>query len=165
MNEKPKRKPNRLPQYDYSTPGCYFVTFCTKERDPVLGTVSEPDPITGAKVILSHFGQLTEEAILAIPKVYTGVTLDHFVIMPNHVHLLISLSGSDFGSPDISRIVQQTKRRISKEAGQAIWQAHFHDHIIRNEADFLSIWEYIDDNPAKWSLDRYYNAEPGNHRP
>ena len=51
--------------------------------------------------------------------------------------------------PTISRVIQQMKGAITKRVGQNIWQKLYHDHVIRNEADYLKIWQYIDSNPAK----------------
>lgn len=156
MKRLPARRPNRLDGFDYASAGCYFITFCTRERRCVLGTVERPMPMEHASVCLSDWGTLTECAILAIPEVYPSAVLENYVIMPNHVHLLISLTvGADAQS--VSRIIQQTKRRVSRAAGQPIWQSHFHDHIVRDEQDFQSIWQYIENNPTKWSVDRYYS--------
>lgn len=52
--------------------------------------------------------------------------------------------------------MQQFKGAVTKRIGQTIWQKGFYDHIIRDEADYLRIWDYIDTNPAKWAEDEYY---------
>ena len=80
--------------------------------------------------------------------------------MPNHIHLVISLQGNEDGRPEvaptISRIVKYFKGSISKQIGFSIWQKLFHDHIIRNEAEYQKICEYIDTNPQKWHDDDDY---------
>ena len=156
MKPHPTRKANRLSDYDYSLPGYYFITFCTEEREPLLGRVVECDE--QAEVLLSLYGQAAKEAIERIPQCYPGVRVDKYVIMPNHVHLLLVLESTDDPEriPTISRIVQQLKGVITKRLGKNIWQIHFHDHVIRSEQDYREIWQYIDNNPTKWSLDRYY---------
>ena len=155
MNNRPVRKPNRLSQYDYSTPGYYFITICAKNRQKLFGEIISTGETTAPVVSLNACGRFVDEAILSIPKVYPGVNVEKYVIMPNHLHMLLSMSGND-PLPDISRIIQQTKRCVSKNVGESVWQDHFYDHVIRNETDYLEVWQYIDSNPAKWALDTYY---------
>ena len=151
MSDYPVRRPNRIPQYDYSSPGSYFLTFCTKDRAPILGQILSGDG-AGATVRLTPCGELTEAAVRAIPDVYQNVSLDCFVIMPDHIHLLITVAGSGASLPDVSRIVQQTKRRVSKAVGKAVWQQHYFDHVIRNGQDYREIRQYIENNPQKWLM-------------
>jgi len=92
------------------------------------------------------------EAVESIPRLYEGISLMHYVIMPNHVHMLLLLNRSN---TSVSTVVNQMKRHISLQTGRPIWQKSFFDHVVRNEADYLRIWEYIDENPKKWSIDRY----------
>ena len=156
MPTLPERKKNRLQSYDYQTPGYYFITFCTNDRVCLLGHITEADETRRSFVILSEAGAVVDKAIRSISAHYPGVSLDKYVIMPNHVHLILVLQDTGSPCPSISRIVQQLKGVISKRLGRNIWQIHFHDHVIRGEADYREIWEYIDNNPTKWSLDRYY---------
>ena len=92
--------------------------------------------------------------------------------MPNHVHALIVIERADMESaPTIIDIVQGFKRystiKLSKlvKEGQIppyndkVWQRSFYDHVVRNEQDYLEIWRYIDENPMKWKLDRFYVSE------
>ena len=152
MEERPVRKMNRLEGYDYAQPGCYFVTICTKNKERILGQVTKAEETQQSKMILSPCGQLAEEAILAIEQVYQGVRVEKYAIMPNHVHLLLSLTAGDYNLPNLSRIIQQTKRRVSKLYGSPVWQSHYNDHIIRCEQDYREIWNYIENNPTKLSL-------------
>ena len=137
-------------------PGYYFITFCTVGRACILGRVTEADETRQSSMILSETGVVVDEAIRAIPAHYPGAALDKYVIMPNHVHLILGLQDRGTPCPSISRIVQQLKGIITKCLGKNIWQIHFHDHVIRNEQDYREIWQYIDNNPTKWFLDRYY---------
>ena len=93
-------------------------------------------------------------------EIYPAVSIEKYVIMPNHIHLLLRINAGGDGrliaAPTLSTAIGQMKRRASKEAGKGLWQKSFHDHVIRNEQDFREIWEYIDANPAKWAEDRYY---------
>ena len=94
--------------------------------------------------------------------------MEKFVVMPNHVHLLMGITRRETGAPRSSRptklvprIVSALKRFTNKEAGWDLWQTSYHDHIVRSEADYLRIWNYIDTNPAKWREDRYYTETEG----
>ena len=156
MTTLPERKKNRLQSYDYQTPGSYFLTLCTENRACLLGHVTEANETRQSIVELSAVGKVVDEAIRAIPAHYPGVQLDKYVIMPNHVHLILVLPDSIKPCPSVSRIIQQLKGAVTKRLGRRIWQIHFHDHVIRGEADYREIWQYIDNNPTKWYLDKYY---------
>ena len=95
---------------------------------------------------------------------YDDLSVDAFVIMPNHIHLLLRISDNGRsgtpaptkGNSVIARFVSTLKRFCNKEYGENIWQRSYHDHVIRDERDYREIWDYIDDNPRKWAEDRYY---------
>ena len=94
-----------------------------------------------------------QTAIENIPSIYPNVSVDHYVIMPNHVHMILVLSDSQTSVPVI---INQLKRNATKQIGYSIFQRSYHDHIIRNQADYEKIWEYIEDNPRKWNEDTYF---------
>ena len=161
--ELPKRKPNRLRKYDYSTPGAYFLTICTAGGkcifwERVGATIGRPQ-----KPPLSQYGRIVDEAIREIPLHYPAVSVDHYIVMPNHIHLLLQIhtdkDGRPMVAPTASRIVQQLKGAITKRIGHSVWQKLFHDYVIRGEQDYLKIWTYIDNNPARWAEDCFYPAE------
>ena len=62
-------------------------------------------------------------------------------------------------APTISQYMRAFKGLATKEAGISLWQRSYYDHIIRDEQDYLRIAEYIIENPAKWTEDRYYVPE------
>ena len=163
MNEeRPVRKKNRLIRYDYSQNGAYFITICTENRKCLLSHVVGATIGRPAHVRLTHNGIVIESVIRQIEKHYGAVRVDKYVIMPNHIHLLISIdptSGRPMVAPTISRIVQQMKGIVTKQIGRNIWQKSFHDHIIRTDSDYEMIWEYIDTNPARWEQDCFYTEE------
>ena len=104
---------------------------------------------------LTRIGQLTETAILAIPDRYPGVFVDHYVIMPNHVHLILRLdaeSGRPMVVPTVGRILQQMKGWVTKQANQPVWQSRYYDHVIRDDYDYKIKYQYIDENPENWLL-------------
>lgn len=163
MDSLPKRKPNRLTGYDYSQPGCYFVTICSRDREHLFGCVVGADVLIGPHVQLSEVGAIVEQTISQIPSV------DKYIVMPNHVHILLRLPvanngpmGTSAPTQSVPWIVRYLKRTVTMACGKTVWQRGYHDHIIRNEADYLRIWDYIDTNPAKWREDCYYcQAEGG----
>ena len=99
-----------------------------------------------------------EDAIKGIAKHYPAVSVDNYVIMPNHIHLLLQIHADSDGrsmiAPTISTVVRQMKGVASKEAGFSLWQKGFYDHVIRNETDYLEIWKYIEENPIRWQMKR-----------
>lgn len=155
------RKPNRLSGYDYAAPGYYFITICTADHVPLFGRIcAGEDPTVSAKMVLNEMGRRAEAAILAIPEHYPGTSVDKFVVMPNHIHLILAIPFQAGKSPSVSNIIGQYKRAVSIQLGKGVWQQGFHDHIIRGEADYREIWTYIDNNPLKWALDKYYRECP-----
>lgn len=154
---RPKRKQNRLKNYDYSQPGYYFVTICTKNKEHIFGTVVGADVLIGPHVALSSEGELLKSVISQMSAV------DKYVIMPNHVHAIFRLTelqngpmGTSAPTQSLPQLVRYLKGRGTRLCGKTIWQRGYHDRIIRTEADYLRIWDYIDTNPAKWREDRYF---------
>lgn len=161
----PKRKQNRLTEYDYSQPGCYFITICVKARQPLLRRGAQCAPASGL-LPLTEAGRITERMIVQISEHYQNVFVDKYVVMPNHVHLILRVEGdggrtmcAPTSKPTVARIIKMLKEAVTKSMGHPIWQKGYHDHIIRNDADYLRIWDYIETNPAKWREDCYY-TEP-----
>ena len=157
-----KRKPTRLNGYDYSTPGAYFITICAKYRKQLLSKIVGDDARIVPQNNLSKIGLICERYINNINIKYENATVDKYVIMPNHIHLIIFLHGTMRASSptkNIETIIRSFKTMVTKEIGNSIWQRSYHDHIIRGEKDYQKIWEYIDTNPIKWELDCFYNDE------
>ena len=162
--ECPKRKQNRIPEYDYSAPGAYFVTICTQERRCILSDVhTVGDGVLDVpQVYLSKYGKTVEQTLREIERQYDYLSIEKYVIMPNHVHLLIHVENdgtSRTPSPTnavIPAFVSPLKRFTNQRCGVKLWQRSYHDHVIRNEADWQEIWDYIGTNPARWAEDRYY---------
>lgn len=158
--ELPKRKKNRLQEYDYSAVNAYFITICTQNRrnlfwEDLDKTVNIPEQLP-----LTKLGQCVKQIISEIPDHYAALTVDHSVIMPNHIHLLLRIHAEDDGrpmaAPTISNVINQTKGAVSKKAGFSVWQKGFYDHVIRGEQDYRDIWNYIEGNPGKWAEDQLY---------
>ena len=158
--EFPKRKQNRLTEFDYSIPNAYFITICADKRKNLFWTDADTIVNRPKNVPLSSLGAVVRQSIEDIPKYYPAISVDHYVIMPNHVHLLLQIhtdsSGRSMIAPTISTVVRLMKGVVSKQFGFPIWQKGFHDHVIRNDMDYQEIWNYIDGNPGKWTEDRLY---------
>ena len=164
--ELPNRKPNRLKQYDYTGNGAYFITICTQNRTEILSEIIVGRGLAPAECKLSEYGKIAEQELLNLEKRYAGVKIDKYVIMPNHIHAIISINNDLTAGarprPTLSDIIctfkSITTRLCNKRhKGNKIFQTSFYDHIIRGEEDFKEIWEYIDGNPQKWREDRFYS--------
>ena len=168
--EHPKRKHIRLPNYDYSQNGIYFVTICAAERRNLLSeivrTVGRDDPGAPlAECRLLPKGEIVKNYIESIPDAYPGAVVEKYCIMPNHVHILLAFyedderrTGSSRPTQRLPRVVAALKRFSNRDTGQKLWQKGYYEHIIRDDNDLLIHWQYIDQNPARWAEDEY-NAE------
>ncbi len=158
--ELPSRKPTRLTDFDYSTPGAYFITICTENKQHILSRIVGGDVLDAPRINLSSYGKIADKYINQLNDFYDDICVDKYVIMPNHIHLLLFVNenGASRTSPPtvqhsvVSRFVSTFKRFCNKEYGSNIWQRHFYDHIIRNQRDYDEIWQYIENNPRKWIL-------------
>ena len=156
----PVRKQNRLTEYDYSTPNAYFITICTKNRKNLFWTDVGAINDCLDEVPLTKLGMMVQQSIEGIPEHYSTVSVNHSVIMPNHIHLLLQINtdadGRSMIAPTISTVVRLMKGAVSKYAGFPVWQKGFYDHVIRNDADYQEIWNYIERNPSKWIEDKFF---------
>ena len=170
--ETPSRKQNRLPDYDYSQGGAYFITVCTQERKRILSDIVG-DGFPVPKVC----GKIAEEMIGRIPEKYPDVSVDQYVIMPDHIHILLRIepvgeafrlpemgiadptNGTGDPSPTIGNVVGWYKYQTTKQInsvcntpGARVFQRSYYDHVIRNQQDYNEVWEYIENNPRKWAM-------------
>ena len=157
MTVLPRRKKNRLQDYNYSQNGAYFITICTKDRKKIFGDIVGA-AICRPHIKLSTIGESIANTIENISKIYQCVTVDKYVVMPNHVHMIIVINdnGRQVAAPTVNTIVGNMKRHVSMQAGFSLWQKSFHDHIIRDEANYLKIAEYIENTPITWNDDCFY---------
>ena len=143
--DHPQRKRLRLKDFDYTENANYYLTVCTKDRKCILSEiVCAPDG--SANVRLTAYGEAVEQFLKSIPGI------DKYVIMPNHVHMLICKENGK----SIASDMRSFKGLATKTLGENIWQTSYYDHVIRNEKDYVEKWRYIDDNPAKWAEDAYH---------
>jgi len=165
--ELPVRKHPRLKGFDYSSNGAYYVTFCVKDRYEMLGQIVGRVALGAPIVELTDYGNIIYKEIDETYLYYSNIFVDKFIVMPNHVHMIIfviSENDQKDGAPRASRpttaiipsIVGVLKRKTNKVYGFKMWQDSYHDHIIRSESDYQRIWQYIDENPARWAEDDYF---------
>ena len=156
MNELTKRKQIRIKDYDYSSPGAYFITVCTANRDKIFWNGVGADIIRPHNVPLSNAGKIAEQAIVQITDHYDNVTVDKYCVMPDHIHLILriesNIDGRIISAPTVATVVGSMKRWVSRQIGRPIWQKSFYDHGIRNQQDYDEIWQYIENNPLKYLL-------------
>ena len=159
-----KRKNIRLPGYDYRQTGGYFVTICTEERRCILSSVKMGNKFVHADVRLSELGTIVETAIKET-EVRTGIKVHDFVIMPNHIHLMLLISrrneaysvGSFVGM--LKSLALYRWRMLCSQRGVRtgkVWQRNYFEHIIRNEQDYQEKLRYIAENPDAWCEDELH---------
>lgn len=157
--ELPKRKHTRLPRFDYSVPGIYFLTLCTKNRSRCLSQIVGRglDPAVRYAMELTPYGNIAEQDLLALPDRFAGITVLQYVVMPDHLHILLQLHAADAAGsrprPTVPTIIGQYKAGVSRKCKCALWQASYYDHVVRSEQELLEIQRYIENNPLQWVLD------------
>jgi len=162
------RKSTRLPGFDYNSPGVYYLTVCVKNRARLLSRIVLSK--AGGSVQLLPYGQIADRIIRQMDAYYSYLTVDKYVIMPDHIHFLITITdlasanvkSNDPANTIIARFIGTFKRFCNKEYGKNIWQDGSNDHLIRNQQDYNEKWIYIDNNPIKWIVTgKAHNTEPG----
>lgn len=161
--ELPVRKATRLREYDYSQPGYYFVTICTAVRNQDI--LCSIEPVGGGlraapHVTLTDIGKIVEESISKISVINPGVEVDLHAIMPDHIHLILNLTGRHRGRPlpdIIGRFKSYTDhsyRTHFPSFGPKLWQRGYYEHVIRNDRDLDETRQYIANNPLKRTLNK-----------
>ncbi|WCM42537.1 transposase [Flavobacterium sp. CBA20B-1] len=166
----------RATWWNYGWAGAYFITICTKGRKHYFGHIENK------KMTLSHCGLLADVFWHEIKNHTTNIELGAFVVMPNHIHGILILNGDNnlvidndsaidpqsesqkrFRNPGkntASSIIGGYKSAVTKHANRLGlefgWQTRFHDHIIRNDAEYQRINDYIENNPKNWNDDKFY---------
>jgi len=181
VKNKPDRKYNRLPDYDYTSPAYYFVTICTKNKQCYFGEVKEEE------MALNEFGKIVQSEWERLFNKYPLIRQDYYVVMPNHFHgvlivddvfdLIKGIGGVGTAhelslrqQSQLEELTQQSKKSLSTYIGefkmlsskkihqqglkQFKWQRSFYDRIIRNEIELSAIRYYIDINPLKWDIEK-----------
>jgi REP element-mobilizing transposase RayT len=176
MDEKYKNKYRirsaRAAFWDYSQDGQYFITICTANRECLFGEIIRH------KMILSPIGQIVLREWNKSFEIRMELFCDAYVIMPNHLHAILRIENNivdtvethgrasvpPYRSPkSISSFVAGFKSSATKHInqyrempGSRVWQSRFHDHIIRNNAEYQRIRVYIENNPKNWQQDKFH---------
>lgn len=186
-NKLPKRKSTRLQGVDYNSMGAYFITVCVENRNCILSQIVEiarssnevandsqkraeimkinvgtgvpDDPQICVK--LTEYGRIADKYINRLNNFYDNLSVDNYVIMPNHIHILLRVnedgtSTSTVQNSIVSRFLSTFKRYCNKEYGKNIWQYRSNDHIIRDRDDYERHVRYICENPKNWMYDELY---------
>ncbi len=130
-------------------------------------TSADVQPFVGAIIDRPYYPKLTgigiivDDAIQNIPNIYPSVVVEEYVIMPNHIHIILRIRADKYGrsmiAPTISRVVKQMKGYVTKQLGYSIWQRSFYDHVIRDKKDYERLVKYIYENPINWFYDELYS--------
>jgi putative transposase len=171
FREKYRNESFRLTGHDYSSGGKYFITICTQ------GMISYFGKITCSKMILSETGQIAYETWLELPEHFSYVSLDKFIVMPNHIHGIIIIeplhddvrtlhatsvqqTKNEFMSSispkrgSLPAVIRSYKSAVSKTVHLTdpdfSWQPRYYDHLIRSDQEMFRIIQYIINNPGKW---------------
>ena len=166
-NKVPKRKEIRLKEYDYGANGAYFVTVCTKDKKHLLSTIRVGDGLPDVPhIVLTDNGRTVKEQFEIMNALYEDINVNHYVIMPNHIHFIVEITkrNGTSGRPSptrsnaiIPKYISTFKRFTNRKSGIDLWQRSYYDHIIRSEADYNEKRNYISENPQKWADDEYYS--------
>ena len=108
-----------------------------------------------------------KESLNNINDHYPMVYVDKYVIMPNHIHVILridkpldfELGGRPMAVPTISTVINQFKGYVSKKSGFHVWQGRFYDRVLRNEWEYRNAWQYIENNPENWENDELFCKE------
>jgi len=149
-----RRQTLRLPGFDYSQPGAYFVTICTRNRQSVFGD------IVNGTIVPSQTGNIVVSSWNAIPIHFPYVVLDAFVVMPNHLHgipLFTEPVVAGHARP-LPIVIGSFKSAVSRSVGSGIWQRSYWERVLRNENELNLARHSIDDNPCYWPQDKEYST-------
>ena len=161
-----KRKTTRLAGADYNRDQAVFMTICTKERKCILSRIVGTGVLDGPQIELTKYGPIVDKYIHQLHDFYEDLSIESYVIMPNHINIMLRVDGAENGPsrtpvPTVqnsipSRFVSTFKRFCNKEYGANIWQYRSNDHIIRNRQDYEEHLRYIYENPIRWLYDELY---------
>ena len=148
------RRSIRLKGFDYSQKGYYFVTIAVKNKWKLFWNIVGAD----SYIRPNEMGLMIEKSILEIPKFYPGILINEYVVMPDHIHLIIKIDGSTISLSEIiqrfkilstNRYIDGVKNHNWPRFNKRLWQRDYYEEIIRNENELEIVKKYIRDNPKK----------------
>ena len=170
-------------EYDYSLPGLYFITICTYNKKAILSKIVGAHHDAPAKIILTPYGIIVEKSIEELSKRFK-LNIEKYVIMPDHIHILIELADyeryeraireSPLQTPQkdsaknrsiMAQCIGYLKTTVTKEIHKIeptlkVWQRGYYDHVIRSEADYFKHYDYIENNPVDWIMGKHTDTFP-----
>ena len=157
-----KQTIHRLPTWDYTRSGMYYVTICVSERKHALGHIvyDENKLDHPASFVPSKIGTACIEAGKSLGERFDDVRLEKLTLMPDHIHMLANIDAN--GSTALGDVVFAFKRFVTRKARAAgfngrLWQKNYYDHVVRDNEDVLRIMEYMENNPIRWAHQRQEN--------
>ncbi len=153
MKKLPVRKVIRLPHFDYSGAHSYFITVCAYQKACLFSRISGK---RNPRVCLTPIGSFVRDQILCISEKYPSVSVDRFIVMPNHVHMILRFLPTDnLSAPSLPDVMRSWKAQTSfyakRDFGAApLFQRSYYEHIIRNREDRRQCALYILYNPINW---------------
>ena len=154
--EYSNRKHPRLKDYDYSLPGCYYVTIHNEKGAPPLSNIRQVFAPNEVLTVLTPIGHLAEQQLFSLEKRYPNVRIDKYVIMPTHIHVIVQLFVGELPRPCLTDIICAYKSLTTRLCNQALgicerklFQTSFYESVLRNEQAYRECWKYIDENPTK----------------
>jgi len=156
----PERKENRLKNFDYGQVGCYFVTVCTQNRQQIFNIESVGNDLC---VVPYSRNRIINKWVNETEHKFPNIKFEKYVIMPDHLHFIVNIKERHAGR-SLQDAMRYFKTMTTNEYicgvkngdlppfEKKLWQKSYYDHIIRNQADYNEIWEYIENNPQKWVL-------------
>ena len=174
-----RRNTLRHEGYDYTKAGAYFVTICERFGRCIFGQIVDQE------MILNPLGKVVAKCLFEFGERHPEIWIDVFVIMPNHVHILIWLKPNPeqidematrskertFGDAvpgSLSALIGGYKNSVTQQAinqgliPKSFWQDNFHDHIVRGNQELERIRSYIVTNPNRWFEDQLHPDAPPN---
>ena len=159
--DKPTRKQNRLISYDYRLPGSYFITLCTEKRVNLFGIELPVYMMEQPLISPMISNRIIHNCVLSCMEKFPNINFDRYVIMPDHLHMIITIRKRDpevsipsvmqyFKTIATNSYIRKVEVGILPPFNKKLWQKSYYDHVIRNQRDYNRIWEYIENNPTKW---------------
>jgi putative transposase len=157
--DKHHRRSIRLKGFDYSRSAVYFVTICVQNRECLFGTISQN------QMILNDAGMMVSAEWMALSTRFTAITLDGFVVMPNHFHGIIYMSPDSIENPTLGEIIGAFKSIVNhnyidgvitknwEPFNKRLWQRNYYEHVVRDDFALQKIQGYIQNNPFTWQKD------------
>lgn len=162
----------RLPEYDYTQRGAYFVTICVRNKQCFFGTIKNYE------MVPNNAGLMITTWYLKLENKFPDIQCDVHMVMPNHFHAIVWISTNTntdhattqnpittssvptivqwFKTMTTNAYIKNVKRHDWPRFSKSLWQRNYYEHVIRDEDDYLRIKEYITTNPAQWESDQEY---------